>query len=40
MNTDFYVHILKGHVPGEQFIVGEHRGKATRNATKYMTYRV
>ncbi|ODM93663.1 hypothetical protein Ocin01_13018 [Orchesella cincta] len=29
-----------GHVPGEQFIPGENRGKATRNATKYMTYRV
>jgi hypothetical protein len=28
-----------GHVPGEQFAYGEHRGKATRNALKYMTYR-
>jgi len=29
-----------GHVPGEKFLPGENRGKATRNATKYMVYRI
>jgi len=29
-----------GHVPGEIFIPGENRSIATRNALKYMTYRV
>jgi len=29
-----------GHVPGEKFLPGMNRGVATRNATKYMLYRV
>jgi len=29
-----------GHIPGKDFMVGENRGRSTRNALKHMTYRI